>query len=127
MGVHGPQRAPVLREGPAGASTSACDGPIHPTGPRMKEGSTPPINLEAARVLREAARFLAHASGRILWSRRMKRTHSRLHRDYRIELGRDLRLRVFDARTSLMVCEASVCDALRLLRGGGADPLSSSE
>ena len=74
-----------------------------------------PIDLEAQRVLREAARFLLHAAGRVIWSRRMKRVHSRLRRDYRVELGRDMRLRVFDTHTAHMVCEASVHDALRLV------------
>lgn len=74
-----------------------------------------PIDFEARRVLREAARFIAHAPGRVIWSRRMKRMHSQLDRDYRVELGRDLRLRVWDTRTALMVCEASLRDAMRLV------------
>lgn len=74
-----------------------------------------PIDFERQRILREAARFLAHGSIRAMWSRRMKRMHSRLDRDYRVELGRDLRLRVFDPLTALMVCEAPVHDAMRLI------------
>lgn len=83
---------------------------------RSKPDAMPsPIDLEARRVLREAARFIAHGPGRVIWSRRLKRQHSRLGRDYRVELGRDLRLRVYDTRSALMVCEASALDAMRLL------------
>lgn len=68
-------------------------------------------------VLREAARLLRHgaASGMPIWSRKLKRMYSRLHEDYRVELDRDLVLRVFDRRGNQVVA-ALATTALDLLK-----------
>ncbi len=64
------------------------------------------IPLAELRILREAAQLLRHGgySRRPIWRRRLKRIDSRLDRDYVLELGRDLVLRVLDAKTREEVC-----------------------
>jgi hypothetical protein len=68
-------------------------------------------------VLREAALTLRHCSpaGFPLWKRTIKRRDSRLLEDYRVELDRDLVLRVFDRRGKQVVAALGTT-ALDLLK-----------
>jgi hypothetical protein len=76
-----------------------------PEAKGMSDG--PVFYLDEARCLMEARKVLADFSGPVIWSRTVSFDPAGFRMKVRVELSRDLMLRVVVPRTGVVLCEGS--------------------